>query len=198
MNKNKIYLMVVSFFVIASIFTIFWITKNSNIRLFSSVSLSNVYNKEIHDSFESPIRWTPGQSVKKSVIVDNNESFRIAVRVSFDQKWVSATGKILSLKQNGNDTVIIKIDEDNWVKEGEYYYYKRGLNKNETTTSLIDSITLNRLLTNDSVCVREGNSITCTSSGAGYDGAIYTLNIKIEKVEYNAYKNYWNTNIDIL
>ena len=43
----------------------------------------------------------------------------------------------------------------------------------------------------------DGKTKTCTSTGDGYDGATYTLTITIETIQFDAYKEAWNTNYKI-
>ena len=89
--------------------------------------------------------------------------------------------------------------EDNGVT---YYYYKIKLGQNESTPSLIDSVTFNPLINgdNDHNCVTddETHTTTCSSDMEGYSGGQYKLTIKVETVQYDKYKEIWGTNVEIL
>lgn len=99
-----------------------------------------------------------------------------------------------------------------WVKDGNYYYYQHILAPGQATNSFLDSVTFNKNIPNDSVAVdgsgkaytdpthdaaawdangnylgwKDSNGDThksYRSSGDGYDGAQYTLNIKVEVLQ---------------
>ena len=102
----------------------------------------------------------------------------------------------MDVKQNDNDTVIFNYDKNNFVLDGNYYYYKKALNPKEKVLFL-KSVTFNPKITNDYVCStkeKNGKKIQkCESSGEGYDGATYTLVTNIETIDYEVYKEEWNT-----
>ena len=68
---------------------------------------------------------------------------------------------------------------------------------NETTSSLIDSVTFNPKVTLGDTCIENetatGKTITCNSSSNDYDNATYKLIITIETVQYNKYNEAWST-----
>ena len=49
----------------------------------------------------------------------------------------------------------------------------------------------------DTNCETNENIVNCTASGADYDGATFTLTLKIEIIQYDKYKEAWETSIDI-
>ena len=71
----------------------------------------------------------------------------------------------------------------------------------QTTSSLIESVTFNPNITIDSNCVTANDNglitKTCSSTGDSYDDATYRLVFNIETVQYDKYKNAWDTTYDI-
>lgn len=102
---------------------------------------------------------------------------------------------------------IINFDnESDWTVDYDengkgYYYYNKKLAKGESTSSFIKSVTFNGNVESSSDCPKTvtggTQTITCTSTGNGYDGATYTLTITVETVQYDQYKAAWGTNVVI-
>ena len=88
-----------------------------------------------------------------------------------------------------------------WTYSNGYYYYNYKLSPNETTSSLIKSVTFNPNTKLDDTCVSTqtatGQTITCNSSGSDYDNATYTLTFNVETVQYNKYQEAWSTDVAI-
>ena len=158
------------------------------------------YSTSVEETFVSPENWTPGTTTNKTIIATNEGDVDVAVRVSYTESWVSANNTTLPLTQNNNRVAIINFADDlasKWTTEGNYYYYYKKLTKNQSTSSFIKSVTFNSAVVNSANCTTNGNVRTCTSSGAGYDGATYTLTIKIETVQFDAYQTIWGTEVVI-
>ena len=83
----------------------------------------------------------------------------------------------------------------------DYYYYKTKLAKNQSTASLINSVTFNPNVTISTTdnCVENttAHTKTCTTTTNGYAGGTYTLTVKVETVQYDQYKTVWETNVTI-
>ena len=169
---------------------------------------TNSYGTTVEEVFTSPDNWTPGTTTPKTLTVTNSGNLDEAVRVEVMESWMSKNGDPLPLKQNGNDAAII-----NWANTGEwtkvtennkiYYYYNYKLAPTETTSTLLSSVTFNPLITNDSDCETDTSvsgvqTVTCDSTGDGYDDATYTLTFKIETVQYDKYATAWGTNVEVL
>ena len=182
------------------------------------------YSTSVTEVFESPDNWTPGTTTAKTVYATNNGDVDVAVRVSYTEKWEPLDDSTtLGLTQtqiiDGQSTevraAIINFADDyanNWTKSTEngvdYYYYKHKLTKGNTSTSFIKSVQFNPQIQSSGDCqdtdvIDEdtneviGVKTTCASTNTGYDGATYTLTIKVETVQFDAYKDAWNTNVTI-
>lgn len=186
--------------------------------LFSStVDLPNIfkaatYHTETEENFKSPTDWLPGTTTDKTVIARNNGDVEVAVRVSYEESWTSKNGDNLALvQQQGENEITVadinftNVDNGHWIKSEEdgktYYYYYKRLAKDEATDSFIESVTFNEDVELDITCTKTTNgditTESCNSTGDGYDGATYSLNIKVETVQYNQYKSYWKTTTEI-
>ena len=175
---------------------------------FENVFETPEYGTEYIEKFTSPDNWKPGDVTEKTLEVRNSGSVDEAVRVKVEESWISQNGTTLPLKQGDNVAADIHwINEDDWTKvtvDGEdyyYYYYNYKLAPQETTSKLLDKVTFNPLINATTSCsdtVENGlTTRTCNSSGAGYDGATYTLKFTIETVQYNKYKEAWNAEFAI-
>ena len=171
------------------------------------------YGTSVTEVFVSPDNWTPGTTTDKSVVATNTGNVDEAVRISYTEKWVAADGttelsgwvdedgKLTShdeeLSTDERAAIINFVNESDWTLSNGYYYYNYKLAPTESTSSLIESVTFNSLVTSDSNCKTVDNTTTCTSTKKGYDGATYTLTFTIETVQYDQYKSAWGTSVDI-
>ncbi len=167
------------------------------------------YKTSVIEQFVSPDNWTPGTTTTKKVYAVNEGDVDAAVRISYSEEWVSATGDILSNTINNERVVSINFaNTSDWTKVGDYYYYNKKLTKDSRSSSFIESVTFNSNVPSDSSCDDEnlvdedtgqktGIKKTCSSSGNGYDGATYTLTINVETIQYNLYQEIWNTDVTI-
>ena len=180
----------------------------------NTASVENTFNTKqygttVTEVFESPDNWTPGTTTDKTLTVTNSGQVDEAVRVSYTESWTSKKGDDLSLTQGDNRAAVINwANVSDWttVTENgvEYRYYNYKLAPGETTSTLLNSVTFNSAITNDANCVTTTDetthtkTITCNSTGDGYDGATYKLTFTVETVQYDKYVDAWNTNINIV
>lgn len=195
LNKKLLIVLVISLLTILGS-AIAYFTTSSEIENYFKAAL---YQNEIVEQFTSPDNWTPGTTTDKTITVKNTGSINMAVRVKYEEEWVSANGTKLDLKDSeGNVASIINFNEG-WVKDSDGYFYygsKANMNKvrpEETTTSFISGVTFNQ---NIKSSLREtkssnGQVITYTSTGDGYDNATYKLTITIETIQYDQASNVW-------
>lgn len=176
--------------------TIAYFTTSTDITNLFKVGL---YQHEIVEEFVSPNNWTPGTTTNKKVTITNNGSISMAVRASYTENWTSANGSSLSLKDEENNVASIINFSTGWTKDLDGFYYygtKANMTKVETkqtTTSFISGVTFNENIksTLTKTTSSDGQTITYTSSGNGYDNATYTLTIKIDTIQYDQAQNVW-------
>lgn len=158
-----------------------------------------LYQHSIVENFESPSDWTPGTTTEKTIKVTNNGSISMAVRATYTEKWINGNGEEISLIDNEDNRASIINFGEGWEKasDGHYYYGSKEnltkLNKNETSTSFINSVTFNENIDADleKNVSDDGQIITYTSSGNGYDNAKYVLTITIDTIQYDQAQNIW-------
>lgn len=197
-NKNKKKLLVVGVLGMLTVLggTLAYFTTTTNVV---NKFKTGLYQNKIVEEFVSPTNWTPGTVTEKTVKVTNTGDIPMAVRASITEKWVSASGKELSLKDSNNNVASIIGFGDEWTKDNDGFYYygtkenKTVLDASAETTSFIKSVKFNeniKATLNENVSA-DGKTVTYTSSGDGYDNATYTLTVRIDTVEYDAARNLW-------
>ena len=174
---------------------------------YSSTTFSNIFVAHriptiiTREKFESPDGWKPGDTTEKIITTTNEDSEEdICIRVKFDESWVSKNNEDLPLYQDGNKAALINlINTDKWIKAADgWYYYQVNLATGESSVSPLESVTFNPAIIADIECVDSvdtdtGEKVkTCTSTGDGYDGAKYTLDITTEAIECKHVDDYWN------
>ena len=164
----------------------------------------NLSRKQLYNNQEivSPSNWVPGQTINKDIYVVNESDNDVAVRVSYEEEWISRSGHKLTGVQNGQRAALINfVNKEDWIQDGEYFYYLYRLKSGSRTSNFIDSVTFNWQIENDDKCTRtiEGDilRVSCMSSTEGYDGATYKLKINMEILDINVYQNIWQTKIQI-
>ena len=162
---------------------------------------AGTYDIETQENFVSPDNWTPGTTTPKTVIATNKGTTPAAVRIKLTPSWVDKDGNPLPLKDgNNNDAAIINFTQNydrKWIYQDGYYYYKRALNENQSTTSLLKSVTFNPNFEIDKTqnCETVNGLTTCRTTYSDYSGGTYTLQVEIETCQYDQYQEIWNTNI---
>lgn len=162
--------------------------------LIENVFKTATYETKVSEEFVSPEGWLPGTTTEKKVYAENSGDVDVAVRVSYTEKWTSANGAELPLKQNGENVAIINFaNSTDWTYSScdGYYYYNDTLTKGNKTSSFIDSVTFNEKTEMNIACSTVGTTTTCKSTGDGYDGATYELAINIETIQADAKGKAW-------
>ena len=186
----------------------------SNTTSINNLFSTNPYGTTVEEVFTSPSNWLPGTTTDKEITVTNSGSVDEAVRISYFETWkakdntilsglIDQDGNLTSTEENSEHAAIINFSNNNdWTYDSGYYYYNYKLSPNETTSSLIDSVTFNSKVKNSSNCTTVENNgtktITCNSTNSGYDGATYTLTFTIETVQFDKYKQAWGVDVAIL
>lgn len=195
-NKKKlIVLMGIGIFTVLGGTLAYFTTSDS----FPNVFKIAKYGTQIVETFESPDNWTPGTTTRKEITVKNDGSIDIAIRATYEEKWVNANGETMSLTDtDGNVASVINFNSG-WQKNDDGFYYygsKENLTKLEptkTSSSFISGVTFNGNISAslERTQSTDGKIITYSSTGNGYDGAKYTLTIKIETIQYDKASYVW-------
>ena len=179
--------------VVGSTFAYFTTTKT-----FNNIFKTEEYKTTVSETFKSPANWTPGQTADKVVNVKNEGDVEIAVRVKLVQTWKNGENELSLTQTTDNETWNVAeinfANSANWEFNAEdgYYYYKTVLASGQEALPLFDSVTYNAKMTNELAgieCVEvvNGDTITETcTSGSGYAGATYTLDVTVETIQADA------------
>ena len=160
------------------------------------------YVVEVEETFESPDHWEPGDTTPKEVIATNRSEFPVAVRVKLTPSWEDANGDPLPIFDTDDNLAAIVNFTDNYTSKWNYidgyYYYLNPLEKDESTTSLLDSVTFNKKVNSGSTtnCQTTNGVLKCTSTLNDYAGGKYKLKVDIETCQYNKYEEIWGVYIN--
>ena len=194
-NKKSLIAIVAVLLVIVVGVTFAYFTSSATFN--NQFNLGN-YSITTQEVFESPDNWAPGDTTPKTITATNNGTIDAAVRVSFTEAWTDENGDSVDSSNIPNDAVTINFTTpSDWTENNGYYYYNYILKPRNTTSSLIESVTLNPNL-NNSNCTESNGVKTCTSNLQGLAGYHYTLTFTIETVQYDQYQSVWNTNQSIV
>ena len=199
-NKKSLLYIVLVLVVFLVLGTIAYFTSTDTLE---NIFLSGTYKTKTTEVFTSPTNWTPGDVTPKTITTKNEGTIPVRVRIKLDESWTSKNGDEISNdiceRYNAYNYCLeyyqaaeINLDNENdWLKKGDYYYYLHELAPGETTTSLLESVTFNPNVQADISCTLVDGANTCESTGNGYDGATYELDITIETVQANKYESVW-------
>ena len=193
-KKNIIFILVIAFVAIIGT-SAYFLYRNDVSNLFKT----SPYSITVSESFQSPDDWMPGDTTPINFYVKNNTDLEVATRVSCDETWTDDSDNTYENEIDGVKGAIINLSNNsNWIKEGNYYYYYKKIGKNEQTSSFADSVTYNPEVNSDYYCRNYSlASDNCRAVPYPYLGATFNLECNFETVQYNEYKNAWNTNIEI-
>lgn len=126
---------------------------------------TKAYGSTITETFTPRDDWQPGQKVEKVFAVKNTGGSDLVVRVKMKESWAWGgtsfktlssdmdRAKISTVRQEdkadglvaNDDTVVAKeLDTTKWVFYEGYWYYKTLLTAGDTTSALLNSITLDK------------------------------------------------------
>ena len=170
---------------------------------FNNEFTAGTYSIETQEAFVSPDSWKPGDTVEKTIIATNKGNTPAAVRIKLTPSWEDKNGNPLSLTDNNdNEAAVINFNSnfnDKWVYQDGYYYYKNALDENQSTTTLMNSVTFNpEVDINSSTNCNTVDGVTsCRTTFSGYSGGKYTLEVQVETCQYDKYQEIWGTTIEV-
>lgn len=107
-------------------------------------------NIEYTETFESPNNWKSCDETAKTFVITNKSATTVAARFKIAEYWKAAgststdQASELSLTYQGQKVAIINFqNEDDWERDGDWYVYKYPLGENQSTSSLLKSVTFN-------------------------------------------------------
>ena len=128
-----------------------------------SIFFSNIFGigdriDEFSDTFKSPDNWSPCEEIAKTATATNRKDTDRYVRMKINEYWRKentttpesdheTTDLPLTWNDNGTEkkyAIINTQNDSDWEPKSDgWYYYKTTLGKDETTTSLLKSVTFN-------------------------------------------------------
>ena len=176
--------------------TLAYFTTSTDIQNLFKTAL---YQNEIIETFQSPDKWTPGTTTDINVKVTNTGNIGMALRATYEEKWVNADGEEIGLKDSDDNIAALINFNDSWIKDldGYFYYGNKAnmteLSPKEISSSFIENVTFNENIKSSltETISNDGQIITYTSSEKGYDNATYTLIITIDTIQYDQAINQW-------
>ena len=190
-NKKALIAIVAVLFVVVGA-TVAYFT---NVTTFTNNFTTATYKTKTTETFESPTNWKPGETITKEIVTKNEGSIPATVRAKFTGEWTNTDGTALTaeeLEDIPNDAVVVNVNTTDWVKDGEYYYYKYILNPDDTTSTFLNSVTLNSTVGTNRTCTTTGNKEVCESVNSSIQGKKYTLTVIKETLQADAYDSVWN------
>ena len=164
----------------------------SSSSFFTNIFRTATYKMTTTEVFDSPDDWKPCETVPKTITTTNEGSVTAAVRVKLEEKWFDSNQTDIT-SQIPSGTAIINLDNTNeWIKDGDYYYYLYELEPGDTTSSLITSVQL-KCDMNDVNCTtsQDGLTKTCESTNPAA-GKKYRLTATIDTIQIDKYDDVWN------
>ncbi|MGI6552652.1 MAG: BsaA family SipW-dependent biofilm matrix protein [Bacillota bacterium] len=155
--------------------TLAWFTDKAEVtNEFTAGTLDIVIDNEYTD-FDN---WNPGDVTEKSIKVKNKGSKDAYVRVKLTKEWGSYDGDVFNSSDLDTDNVTLGLNEEEWMKVGDFYYYKDVLPAEEEVL-LLSSVTLDGPETDND-----------------YQGKVFRITVEADAVQAsnNAYQdeNTWD------
>jgi len=145
--------------------TLAWFTADAKApNMFTTGTVDIEIDEDLDDD---PNDWAPGITKKKEVSVKNLGSLPVLVRVQLTPVWGSMDGEDFREDEELSiDNVIFNVNTEDWVKSGDWYYYKGVLEPKGETPLLLSDVTLDSSLT-----------------GNDYQGKTLTIYVNAEAVQ---------------
>ena len=147
--------------------TMAWFT--SNAEVLNNFTAGTVKIEVNEHGFEDVANVNPGDSYEKKVTVKSSGSKRTLVRVKLTSSWTDADGSPIN-PGPGKDPATYVANSlpilGDWIKIGDWYYYKKELKQGNETAALIKNVRFDGGKMNND-----------------YQGATFTLKVEAEAVQ---------------
>lgn len=193
--KNKKTLLAVGALSAVLVFVVGTVAYNRDSMSFTNDFQLATDASEFSDTFESPSSWTPCTETPKTAIATNKSSSARYVRMKINEYWRTANTTTpdsnhettdLPLTWNDSGTtksyaIINKQNEDKWeLKADGWYYYKTTLAENESTNSLLKSVTFNCEVNTAGEVTYSADGKAGQSTPTAYGGAKYHVYVTFQ------------------
>ena len=155
-------------------------------------------NIEYVETFESPNNWKSCDETPKTLVITNKSATPVAARFKMTEYWKAAgstsTGQTsdLSLTYRNQNVAIINFQNENdWELVNGWYVYKHTLNENESTSSLLKSVTFNCSVNFAGDATYSADGKSGTTNITDYQNAKYHLDITAQTVPADQKAQAW-------
>lgn len=155
-------------------------------------------NIEYVETFESPNNWKSCDETPKTLVITNKSATPVAARFKMTEYWKAAgstsTGQTSDLSltyQNQNVAIINFQNENDWELVDGWYVYKHTLNENESTSSLLKSVTFNCSVNFAGDVAYSADGKFGTTNMTDYQNAKYHLDITAQTVPADQKAQAW-------
>lgn len=168
-----------------------------------SVNFTNTFNLgegtvEYVETFETPTNWKSCDETPKTLVITNKSDVPVVARFKMTEYWKAAnsstTGQTSDLSmtyQNQRVAIINFQNQSDWEQEGDWWVYKNTLQKNQSTSSLLKSVTFNCAINFAGTITYSADGKTGTTGTNDYQNATYHLDITAQTVAADQKTQAW-------
>lgn len=154
---------------------------------------------EYVEAFESPNNWKSCDTTPKELVITNKSDIPVRARFKIEDYWKKAgststdhTNEISPVYQGQNVAIINFQNQDDWEQKGEWYVYKNVLQKNQSTSSLLASVTFNCDINFAGEMVYSSDGKSSTTSTNDYQNAKYHLFVTAQTLQSDQTDSSWS------
>lgn len=151
------------------------------------------------ETFKSPDNWKSCDEVSKELVITNNSDVPVNARFKMKGYWKkngstsTNQNNEISPVINGQEVAIVNFQNENdWEQKGEWYEYKNVLQKGESTSSLLKSVTLSCDLNLSGEVSYSQDGKTSISGESIYNNARYKLDLTAQTIASNQKTDAWS------
>ena len=171
--------------------------------LSDSVNFNNDFHlakgeTEFVETFKSPDNWKSCDTTQKELVITNKSDVPVVARFKMEEYWKrngstsSDHTNEISPTYHGYKVAIINFQNQNdWEQKGEWYVYKNVLQKNESTSSLLASVTFNCAVNMAGAMSYSQDGKSATTGVNDYANAHFHLNITAQTIQSGNQDGAW-------
>lgn len=142
-----------------------------------TVSIDNKFRSKeakvyLNEKFDPDDRWVPGEEKQKEVRFGNEGEIEAVLRVRFISILKGQDGEEDKQATEGFKLNFSEDFDTDWVKSGDWYYYKKTLSSGELTDVTLKSVTISDEIGNDEHGISKD-----------YSNAVYDVKIEGELLQ---------------
>lgn len=153
---------------------------------------------EYVETFESPTNWKSCDETPKTLVITNKSDVPVVARFRMTEYWKASgstsagqTSDLAMSYQNQRVAVINFQNQNDWEQEGDWWVYKTPLEKNQSTSSLLKSVTFNCAINFAGTVTYSADGKTGTTGTNDYQDARYHLDITAQTVAADQKTQAW-------